>query len=246
MSASLKRAFQGERNPAGEKIISRKKIIAILRQLQEGHELLGVTVPGCTSSSNTAVLGIKEGLDRFFLDELNNRGAHKAFLKQRKARIQCRLQGMELHFACQLLRASSKGGIALYELALPKAIGRVQRRQYFRLRLNPGASVPVTIPNFAGERVSGEAFDISAGGIGAFFQTRSIPTRGQLLHDVSISLPQSRPLSLDLEVRFARLDSTRHMLRFGGRFVNLDRKQERQLTLFLAEQQRKRTRYGPG
>ena len=104
-----------------------------------------------------------------FLDELSSPAAHKTLLKQRKARIQCRLQGMELRF----------------------------------------------------------------------------DSRGQILHELSLSLPHTRPLTAELEVRFARLDNTNRMLRIGGRFVDLERKQERLLAQFLAEQQRKLRRHGP-
>ncbi len=245
MLATLKRAIRGERSPAGEKVTDRKKIIATLHQLKADHELLGVTVPGCEYKSNTAILGIKEEQGHFYLDELNSRPAHEAFLKNRKARIDCRLQGMELSFVAHMLKASTASGIALYELAIPKSLNRLQRRDSFRLRLGPNLSVPVTLPHFEGETVSGEALDLSAGGVGIFLHTRNIPSRGQILHSLSISMPRSRPFQADVEVRFARLEQVHHMLRIGGRFVNLNLKQERQIAQFLAEQQRKLRRHGP-
>ncbi|HHJ15233.1 MAG TPA: hypothetical protein ENJ80_00885 [Gammaproteobacteria bacterium] len=245
MLASLKRVLQGDRDPAAEQVTNRAKIIAILHQLKLAHELLGVTVSGCSDQSNTAILGIREKQNHFYLDELTSPAAHKAILKQRKARIQCRLQGMELRFAVQLTRADTKNGIALYEFALPKSISRLQRRDNFRLRLSPGLMVPVAIAHFEGKTVSGEAFDLSEGGVGLFLNTRDIPSRGQVLHELSLSLPHTRPLQTGLEVRFARLDGAQQMLRIGGRFVDLNRKQERQLAQFLAEQQRKLRRHGP-
>ena len=245
MLASLKRVLQGDRDSAAERVTSRAKIVAILHQLKAAHELLGVTVPGHSGQANSAILGIREEHNHFYLDELSSETAHKAMLKQRKARIQCRLQGMELRFAVHLTRADTKSGIALYELALPKSISRVQRRDNFRLRLSPGLLVPATIAHFEGKTVGGEAFDLSETGVGLFLNTRDIPSRGQILHELSLSLPHTRPLTTELEVRFARLDNANHMLRIGGRFVDLERKQERQLAQFLAEQQRKLRRHGP-
>jgi len=107
MLATFKRAIGGDRNPAGEKLTDRKKIIAILRHLKADHELLSVTVPGCKDKSNTAILGTREEHDHFYLDELNSQPAHEAFLKSRKARIDCRLQGMELSFVVHMLRANT-------------------------------------------------------------------------------------------------------------------------------------------
>ncbi|MFQ5643461.1 MAG: flagellar brake protein [Thiogranum sp.] len=245
MPATLKRAIRGDRSPAGERFTDRKKIVAILHRLKADHELLGVTVPGCGDGSNTAILGIREKQGCFFLDELNSRTAHEAFLNSRKARVDCRLQGTELSFTVHLLKASTANGIALYELALPKTVMRLQRRESFRLRLSPALSIPVTLAHFEGETVNGEALDLSAGGVGVFLHTRNIPSRGQILHSLSISMPRSRPFRADIEVRFAQLEQSHHMLRVGGRFVDLNPAQERQIAQFLAEQQRKLRRHGP-
>jgi len=247
MPATLKNALQGEARHSGEEsVTSRSKIVATLHQLKAEHELLSVRVPGCTDIANSAILGIKEDQHCYYLDELNLPATHKAFLKKRKAIIHCRLQGMEIHIPCQLLKASSDGGIALYKLSIPKRIIRVQRRECFRLRLNAGLIVPVSVPRLEGNRASGEAFDLSTGGVGALIHTSSIPSRGQVLAEVSISLPQSPSFKANVEIRFARLDEIHHSLRIGGRFISLDKNQERIIAHFLAEQQRKLRRHNPG
>jgi c-di-GMP-binding flagellar brake protein YcgR len=245
MLVTLKRAFQGDRSPGKERVTSGSKIKAILRQLKAEHELLCVTVPGCKDQANTAILGIDEKRGLFYLDELNTDVTHQALLRNRKLRVGCRLHGMELQFVALMLKTDTDGGLALYEMAIPKAIERMQRRENFRLRLTPGVLVPVSIPNLGGKTINGEAFDLSATGIGAFLRTRNIPSRGQILSGASLSIPSSRPLKTKLEVRFARQDAAHHMLRIGARFVGLEPKQERQIAQFLAEQQRKRRRRGP-
>lgn len=245
MSATLKGAIRRDRSPAGEKVTDRNKITTILHQLKADHELLSVSVPGCKERANTAILGIREEQGHFYLDELNLRSAHEAFLKSRKARIDCRLRGMELSFVAHMLKANTASGIALYELRIPRSITRLQRRDSFRLRLNPGLIIPVTLAHFEGETVKGEAMDLSAGGVGVFLHTRNIPSRGQILHSLSLSIPRSSSFRADVEVRFARQEHTHHVLRVGGRFVNLNPKQERLIAQFLAEQQRRLRRHGP-
>ncbi len=245
MLVSLKRAFQGDRRPGQERVTSATKIRAILHQLKADHELLSVTVPGCREPANTAILGINEQRDVFFLDELNAASAHQALLRNRKLRVDCRLHGMELRFVAHVVNTDTDGGLALYEMAIPRSITRLQRRESFRLRLSPGLSVPISVPSLDGESVSGEAFDLSATGIGALLRTRSVPSRGQVLTGVSLSLPRAKPLKASLEIRYARQNAAHHMLRIGARFVGLDRQQERQIAQFLAEQQRKRRRHDP-
>lgn len=245
MLATFKRALRKDRKPGEERLTSGNKIAAMLRQLKAGHALLSACVPGCKDRANTAILGIKEANGTFYLDELSADCAHQALLSKRKARFDCRLNGMELQFTSRLRKASKSNGIAVYEMLMPKALTRVQRRENFRLRLSPGLTVPVTIPSLEGEAVSGQAFDLSSTGLGLFLKTRNVPSRGQVLAGVALSLPGLKPMKAKLEVRFARQDGAHHMLRLGARFVGLDAKQQRQIALFLAEQQRKRRRYEP-
>ncbi len=246
MPATLTPALRGEAHNSGEETVtSRCVIIATLHQLKAEHELLSVRVPGCDDTASSAILAVREDQECYYLDELNLAPAHKAFLRKRKAIIYCRLQGMEVRMPCQLLKASSDKGIALYKIGLPKRIVRVQRRQHFRLRLNGGLVVPVTVPRLEGHRASGEAFDLSTGGLGAFIHTSDIPSRGQILSEVTIALPQAPSFKTSVEIRFARLDEIHHSLRVGCRFVSLDKNQERLIAHFLAEQQRKRRRHNP-
>ncbi len=247
MFATNKRPSPRKDSPGnGEEIVTcRSQIVATLHQLKAGHELLSIQVAGCTDTASSAILSVREDQDCYYLDELNLPGAHQAFLKTRKAVIHSRLQGMKVRLPCQLLRAGREGGIALYQVNIPRRIVRVQRREHFRLRLGGGVMVPVTVPRLEGDRASGEAFDLSAGGIGAFIHTCNIPSRGQVLPEVCIALPEAPPFRTSVEVRFARLDELHHGLRIGGRFVSLDRNQERVISHFLAEQQRKRRRYTP-
>jgi c-di-GMP-binding flagellar brake protein YcgR len=243
--ASLKQTFHNKRAPGQERITAAARINAIVRRLKEEHELLAVTVPGCEHPANTAILGVSEKRGIFLLDELNSDDAHRALLQNRKLRITCRLQGMELKFACALVNNSSDGGLAIYEIALPRQITRVQRRDNYRLRLDAGLVVPVTVPNLEGETVNGQVFDLSTSGIGAYLQTRNSPARGKVLHGVTLSLARGRPLRASIEIRFARQNASHHMLRIGARFVGLETGQERLIARFLAEQQRKRRRHRP-
>lgn len=243
MFASLKRVIQGDRDPAHDKVTGRGRVVSLIRQLQHDHELLCIKVPGFPDQSNTAILGVKDELNCFLLDELSNPAAHEAFLRTRKALVECRLRGMELRFGCRLLKVDTRESIAIYAVSFPERIARTQRRRDYRLRLSPGLATPLTVPRFEGRQVSGEVFDLSIGGLGAFLNTRGVPNRAEMLSDVSVALPQSRPFTANLEIRFARLDGPHRMLRIGARFVNLNQKQQRQLSQFLAEQQRKRRRH---
>ncbi|MDT8388549.1 MAG: flagellar regulator YcgR PilZN domain-containing protein [Thiogranum sp.] len=235
--------MQHDCDTEGERIRGQKRIIALLRQLQAGHALLSMTVPGCSAIANTAILGIKDDRGFFLLDELSANVTHEAFLKAKKAVAKGRLNGTEMYFNCQLVKTGADDNMVLYAIRLPDEIIRKQRRNQFRLRLSPAVCVPVEVSDPDGCSTAGELHDLSTSGLGALLQTRHCPEHGQRLSRVSIALPGSAPFITELEVRFSRIDKTRHMLRLGGRFLTLTQQQERKLEQFLAEQQRKRCRY---
>jgi c-di-GMP-binding flagellar brake protein YcgR len=241
----LRHTLAAHRNLEPGSITGRKRIVSILQQFKESRELLGVTVHGCPAPASSVIVDLNESRNCFLLDELNLPEAHRAFLARRKAHVQGRLDGVAVHFSVHLLRTDTRDGVALYQAAIPVALESAQRRAHFRLPLAQELAVPVTVPRLAGKKVTGAATDLSAGGIGMLLRTSKVPARGQILADLSISVPESRPLLANIEVRFARLDNANRMLRLGARFVGLDTKQQRKLAMFLAEQQRKRRRFGP-
>ncbi len=227
----------------GESVRGQKRIISILRQLQADRELLSVTVPDCSATANTAILGIKEDRGFLLLDEFSSRVTHKAFLKGKRAVAKGRLNGAEMFFDCQLIKTGADDNMVLYAVRLPVEIIHRQRRNQFRLRLPPALCIPVEVSNLNGCSTAGELHDLSTSGLGALLQTGHCPQHGDLLSSVSITLPGATSFITELEVRFSRIDETRHMLRLGGRFLGLTQQQERKLEQFLAEQQRKRCRH---
>lgn len=240
---SPKRMPQRDREPQGERVTGGKKIAAILRQLEADHELLSVTVANCPDIASTAILGVKQDGGYLLLDEFSSSAVNQAFSEHKNALVKGWLRGTEVRFNCRLLKTGSDSDILLYAVQIPSVIIRKQRRNQFRLRLNPTLSVPLTVPDLDGCKAAGIVYDLSASGLGALLNTRNCPERGALLPEVSICLPGTKPLITKLEVRFSRADSDRHMLRIGGRFVALNKKEERKLEQFLAEQQRKRCRH---
>lgn len=245
MSASTKTRTGAQRKPGQERITSPSKIVALLSQLKLEHELLSVSMAGCEHTANTVVLGIRTDSGALYLDELSTENAHRVLLRQRKARFSARLQGMKLYFDAVVRKVEKSKGIALYEMALPQSITRLQRRDSFRLRLTSGTPVPLNIEELDGESVGGAVQDLSASGLGALLRTRKQPCCGQLLSAVTLSLPGKTPITTRLEVRFARSDDARGMLHLGGRFVDLTPRQQRDIAQYIAEQQRKRRRHRP-
>jgi c-di-GMP-binding flagellar brake protein YcgR len=216
------------------------RIRSILLELEARHEVLSATVPDCDEVSAAAILEVHDNDGSFRLEHFDSEIVHRALLHSGEIRLACRLRGTQLSFTTRLMDAEPEDGRAAYRLALPASLSCAQRRENFRLRLSPGLAVSVTVPDLDGETVKGDAFDLSATGIGLFLHTRRTPSRGQRLRGVTLHLPHSRPVLCTLEIRYVHKNAVYRTLRVGARFVALEPSQQKLLDRFLAEQRRKR------
>lgn len=228
-----------------QRVTKPSQIVRSLKLLKEGHCLVNVTVPGHDETYNTAILGIYPGRELLVLDELNSRDGHEQLLKAGKLKASCRFHGVEYRFAGAVQQVDYQGGIAMYRVALPQLLLHIQRRDHYRVPVDRETDIQVNLPLTGDPRLRGHLCDLSQGGIGALFETRSSPNQGQVLPVCSLMLPNQKPIRTELEVRFARLDGQRNVLRVGGRFVNLDKEQERDLARLVAKLQREYLRKHP-
>ncbi len=120
---------------------------------------------------------------------------------------------------------------------------RHQRRTNFRVRLGQGGYLAINA-NIDGEQVKGEAVDLSTAGVGGYLYTHKLPVAGKRLA-ISLMLPGGCKLKTGAEIRYARRQPGRQSVRIGVRFSGLQSLQERQISRFLAAQQRKRRRFDP-
>ncbi|MGW8309653.1 MAG: flagellar brake protein [Thiogranum sp.] len=241
MPGLSRRGSQEQRRPDRDWITSPIRIRAILVELEASHEVLSASVPDGNEVSATAILEVHDSDGSFRLEHLDSETAHRALLQSGEIHLACRLRGMQLSFTTRLMDDTEpEDARAAYRLALPASLSCSQRRENFRIRLGPGLAVSVTVPDLDGETVKGDAFDLSATGIGLFLHTRRTPSRGQRLPGVTLDLPHSRPVRCTLEIRYVHKNAVYRTLRVGARFVGLEPSQQKLLDRFLAEQRRKR------
>lgn len=239
MTLSLGRtANSPDEQPQIQRISKAMQIVRYLRRLKEGHCLLNVSFPGSDESYNTAILAIHPSRDTLVLDELNAHEGHQRLLQLGKFRVSARLNGIEYRFASALRRVERQGGLALYRVSLPPLMLYIQRREFYRVPVDGGTGIRVNLPLLNESRLRGALCDLSQTGLGARFDGQHDLKQGQVLPICSIVLPQGDPIRTQLEIRFARVEGQRNLLRLGGRFVNLKREQQRELARLVARLQR--------
>ncbi len=219
-----------------EKVTEPALIVNFLQRIHSSRALLTVTVPGHNELYNSAILEVNARKGYILLDEINPKEGHVLFLKAAKLQAQTRLKGVDLSFDAALQKADGKEGIAFYKVAMPSLVYYRQRRACYRVRIGAGLAVPVQMSS-ENHMLQGILYDISAGGIGARFNPRlSLEfEHGKIIPHCTIDLPTGNKISSGLEVRFLLADEQHKHLHLGGRFVDLDKAQEKAVERFVAD-----------
>ncbi len=246
MSDDLSDPLQ-EYSPEIEKISHPPQIVNLLRRIQDTRTLLSVTVAGSNELYNSAIVEVDATLGYVLLDELTPTDGHVHLLHSRALHAHARLHGVDISFAGALQEAGERDGIAFYRLPIPALVSYRQRRANFRAHVGMGMPVPIVLGNRHMQELGGTLCDISIGGIGALLQAGSATAlrQGVMFDRCNIRLPRGSEISCRLEIRFISQDERRHALRIGGRYVDLDRNQEKIIEHFVAALERELLRKMP-
>jgi c-di-GMP-binding flagellar brake protein YcgR len=155
---------------------------------------------------------------------------------------------VDISFSGTLQASTSEKGMALYQVSLPALILYRQRRASYRVRVGAGLMVPVSLDNGELPHLEGSLCDISTGGVG--LRLKLDPSleigNGTVFSDCEIHLPENERIHSGLELCFVSPADQRNMVRFGGRFLNLEPAEQKLIEHFVVslerEMLRKRTK----
>lgn len=133
------------------------------------------------------------------------------------------LDRVHLQFDAPAPRRIQHQGRPALRTERPKSILHIQRRDYFRLSIPPREPVICHIPTQAGDHLTVEIIDISAGGLSL---PGPLPGLGELatgtrLSDCHLQLPETGIIHADLQVCSFRENRHTQGTRIGCRFVQL-------------------------
>ncbi len=146
-------------------------------------------------------------------------GGRVTFATQLGVRVRWQSEGIEL--------VELEDGIA-FALEIPEVIERIQRREYFRLRVSQSHGLICKMPEGDGIYPATVA-DMSVGGVGISVRgaVPAILSQGAVLEGCSIEFPSVGVVPLNLRVCGIWVSSTtrsgEHMYHVGMEFVNLSR-----------------------
>ncbi|MBU1191869.1 MAG: flagellar brake protein [Gammaproteobacteria bacterium] len=226
-----------------EKVTHLPQIIGLLRRIRDQRVLLSVRVPGHDGTFNSLLLEVDPEKNIILLDELNPTSGHELVKEEKKIRVQCQCQGIELGFVCSVDVAKDKSGISIYRAAIPDSISYMQRRGSYRVRVGMSVNVPVVLPSEVNQtNIEGQLFDLSIGGLGANLPMEPALKRGQIIETCVIHLPNNETIQAELEIRFVRLDEAHRTQRIGAAFLHLNPQQKNRIRRFVTHLEREMLR----
>lgn len=229
-----------------ERLTNAGHIASLLKRVHDAHAMLSVTIPGSDELYNSAVLQVDPAESFVLLDELRPLDGHELLAPGTKLHAHTRVRGIDVSFAGTVVEIGQDDDGAFYRLALPAVVNYRQRRASFRAHVHAGLAVPIILNLPDQQRLEGSLWDISAGGIGARLRPPVIHfEEGLLLPNCEIVLPPGEHVRFGLEVRFAAPDDKSQQLRLGGRFVDIDRSQQRLVEHFVTSLEREYLRKRP-
>lgn len=222
----------------GDKITDRDLAAGMLKRIVSHRALLTITIPGSNKIYNSAILEINQEQGYLLLDELNPKDGHDQLLETRKLHARAMVKGVDISFNTVLEKANIESGISIYQVRFPDAVWHYQKRQDFRITLEPGVHIPVYLSLESGKIIQAELIDISKTGIRFFMKTYMELEVGTILANCQINLPDKTNISSKFEIRFKKYDKDDNKLIIGGRFLDLPRSEQKLLARKVAGMQR--------
>lgn len=236
------------RDPSAEKITARAVIIGFLTRIHDSRSLVTVTIPGARTQYLSTILDVNTKQGYLLLDELKREDGHKQLMRHGKFHARASVKGIEINFVSVIDTVGSTSGIGFYKIPIPQVLYYHQRRAFYRAHVSIALSVPVSLTRALSDGdVSGLLRDISVGGIGARIEPRrsGAVTKGELMPTCAITLPGGASIYSALEVRYIDHGSRQKVLRLGGRFIDLNRQQQKIIERFVVELDRELMRKMP-
>ena len=222
----------------GDKITDRTLAASILKRIIDRRALLTVNLPGIPVAYNSAILEINPEQGYLLLDELNPKEGHDKLLELKKFGARAMVEGVEIRFITILEKVSIESGVSLYQVRFPDAVWNNQRRQNFRVTIERGLHIPIQFKLESGDLISAMLMDISETGVRVCTEQYIELEVGAEIPGCEITLPDGTNINSKFEIRFKNYNKKDNKLTIGGRFSDLPKASQRELSRKVSAMQR--------
>lgn len=211
-------------------LYSRTEIIFILRSMLKKGSMATIYFNHGKHFFLTALIEIDDRTDTVIIDRGSDEEINEWALKADRLLCTANLDKVKIQFSLDGLKSAKHGGQPAFVAKLPKAMLRLQRREYFRLDTPQGNPIicqaKVTREDGSQLSLNLPLLDISGGGVGLMAPTdaESVLKPDTLLSNCRLDIPEEGVIQANLIIRNAFLitmrNGTRH-LRIGCEYQDL-------------------------
>ena len=238
---------------------SRLEIARVLRDMARDGDLLtayfnrpGGSGAGPTDFLLTTVLSVDTDKGLVVLDYGPDETLNRQLLEQGRATLVGNQSGVRIQFTADGIERRRLADGPAFIAPLPRSMVRVQRREFYRLRIPIAQPVHCRFHLEDGTPVEMEVLDISVGGVGVLESEDTHVAgweEGTVIPNCRIDLPDHGTIETDIEIR-NRLEvheaSRRDYYRDGCRFLHLDTGTSAQLQRYMHKVELERRRLTRG
>jgi c-di-GMP-binding flagellar brake protein YcgR len=206
---------------------SRFEIVSILRQIAETHALVTISFREGRESIVSALLGVNPEFEELVIDCGTDKDANAHLLASPRLQVSTFLDHIRIQFVAGGVQATMFQGKPAFRIRLPEKLLRLQRRNFFRVKLpmSSGAICHVTHPTCPKVVLKLRMTDLSCGGLAVLASPVDFdPAEGDVIPDCRIALPDFGEFKSALEVRNVTVlveNAATKVKRYGCRFVDL-------------------------
>jgi c-di-GMP-binding flagellar brake protein YcgR len=236
---SLSNAMVNQDAPGRERVTSRKRLFAYLKQLLDSREHLLIAFPGNKGAHTSMLLELNPDKNYILMDQLNTLQGHRLMQQHRRCVAHAKFQGIEMTFPCELENFVEEDGDTLYRLHFPEIMDYYQRRQHYRANLHYDDRIPVSLMFPGDKQCCGMIEDISAGGARIHVEEQHWIScqRGDRIEQLSFTAEGLQQVECEAQicVVFDHASNGRYI---GVKFIGLQPRESRMLENFVFKLQR--------
>lgn len=204
---------------------SRTEILSILRRLKERNELAALYYDEGSHAILTQVLDVQAAKHKLILDCSANGALNRHVETSRKLVFISSLDNVKIQFVVAHAARMQFEEKCAFEIPLPPALLRLQRREYFRLTTPNLKPLTCAIPMPGKDTITVSIINISAGGIAILGYKNDLNlSLNEIYRNCRISLPDVGEVTVDIQVK-ATFDITMKnnvvKKRAGCKFVDM-------------------------
>ena len=223
---------------------SRQEIAQILRGLMQKNELVTAYFNQGKEFFLTSFIEI-DGKDHLILDCGTNVETNRRALSSDKIIFVTSQNRIKVQFSTTALHAVQHAGRPAFSTAVPTAVLKLQRREYYRLVAPIRAPLHCLMPDLNGSRFEATVVDISVGGLGlGGFSTEMGLEVGQVFSGCKVALPEQGTVVSALEVRNIQAGTNRSgtaQLRIGCFFNQIPPPHQAMIQRYIIQVDRERS-----